>query len=174
MEAVTPTSPELLGRIGQHRVARRVLDRLADPLDEPQEDRELPLANESEGRHGEELHDVAADGDLPVGVRAVREVAGDETERVAQELAGPRRDPDPRRARAEDLEERPDDRASALVGPVREEAGRADHEDEHQRRSAGYGLRGYRLYRRSFTRGHAWSCPPARRAFWSARDIGIR
>jgi hypothetical protein len=98
VEAVPPTAAELLRGVREHRVARRILDRLADALDEPDRDGDLPEPHERERREREELHDVAEDRDAPVRAGLVGRVPGDETEGVADEFARARGDADGGRA----------------------------------------------------------------------------
>ncbi len=135
VQSVAPAATELLRRVGQHRVARRVLDRLSDALDEPDRHRDLPQAHEREEGEGEELHEVAEDRDAPVRVRLVRRVTAHEPEPVPDEFPGAGRDTHRRGARSEELEELADDAAAAFVGHVGEEARRSHKKHEQHRRA---------------------------------------
>ena len=136
MHPERPPVPDVLGRVGEHRVPGRVADALADPLGDDQHRGDLPAPGQREQRHDRHLQDVAADRDRPVLPGAVGAAAGEQPDVVAEELPGPADHADRERSGAEQPEIRAGDAAGSLVGEVGEEAHDPHHEHELQRRGA--------------------------------------
>jgi hypothetical protein len=100
---------ELLSRMRQHHIARRIADRLADPLENDQHRRGGPAPGERQGRHGCHLDDVTENRDRPIFAGRIRPSAREEAEAITKELSQAGDDRHNRRGRAQRAEIGSDD-----------------------------------------------------------------
>jgi hypothetical protein len=128
-----PAVPHALGRVREHRIARRIADRLADPFQDDQHRGHLPGPGQRQKRNHGHLQQVAADRDRPVQPRSIGATPGEESQAVAEQLAGAGDHGDRERAGAQQPQVLADDAARALVSEVGEETHHADQEHELQR-----------------------------------------
>ena len=73
VDSECPAESDLFGRVRQHGVARGIADRAAETFEHHQDRRRYPVVRQRQRRHGKHLHDIAENGDRPVGTGPVRE-----------------------------------------------------------------------------------------------------
>ena len=128
----TPSPAHLMGRVGQHGVARRRADGLARPLQHHEGHGCLPSPRQRECWHGQQIQPIADQGDRPVPPRPVAQIARGQPEAVPEEFAEPSNNPDHRGRRPQVLEVRAGDAPPALVRHVREQAHDPEKHDESE------------------------------------------
>ena len=87
MHSERPAVADFFRRVGEHRVAGRIPDRLSDALQDDETGNPFPARCQSERWHREHLHEVAEDCDLPEIAGSVRPPPRDLSQAVTEQFA---------------------------------------------------------------------------------------
>lgn len=116
--------------MGEHCIAGRVADALADTLGNDQAGRQIPPTGQGKCRNGQEVDQISDDRNGPVGPRAVAQVPRKEAHGIAEEFAEACYDAYGCGTGTQHAEIRASDTPGTFIGHVCKEAHHAHQYDE--------------------------------------------